>query len=143
MSDINNFFTSNYHRAYIEKASTNRRAVMQCTCTCYTCLAKFKEQLPMIHLNLYSCFKGKGYRPDFRCGKNNVAPNGEIAICDATGTNPCCSFSGWCGSGDNYCECSGCTDFRQQEGKEKRYNCLYKGASLETSFFSGCFNFPA
>jgi len=43
---------------------------------------------------------------DWKCGKNNMAPNGKPGICNPTSHAPCCSTHGWCGS-DKVCAVEG------------------------------------
>lgn len=48
-----------------------------------------------------------------RCGPD--APklsNGKEPICNPDGKSYCCSPSGYCGSGDDFCECDGCVNHR-------------------------------
>nr|UDL18262.1 chitinase-like protein [Bemisia tabaci] len=48
-----------------------------------------------------------------RCGPNAPKlPDGKEAICNPDGKNFCCSPAGYCGSGDDFCECDGCVNHR-------------------------------
>merc|ERR1712055_1166701 len=52
------------------------------------------------------------WRADYKCGGSHIAPNGNIAQCNPSGNDPCCSAGGWCGNTDAHCYCDGCTDYR-------------------------------
>lgn len=48
-----------------------------------------------------------------RCGP--LAPklkNGNVAICNPDSDDYCCSNGGYCGSGKEFCECDGCSNYR-------------------------------
>ena len=48
-----------------------------------------------------------------RCGSEYPLPNGNPSKCNPN--NPpqvCCSPSGWCSEGDDWCSCPGCVDYR-------------------------------
>lgn len=58
-----------------------------------------------------------------RCGKS--APklsSGKEAICNPDGEDYCCSSSGYCGSGDDSCECDGCFNYRTGKGSNQGSN---------------------
>jgi len=50
------------------------------------------------------------WRADGRCGKN-FPMNGSPSKCNPDGIKPCCSNQGWCGYGDEFCNCIGCHDY--------------------------------
>ncbi|KAJ8049842.1 Lectin-B [Holothuria leucospilota] len=54
-----------------------------------------------------------GVRRDGRCGPNFLLSNGQPAKCHYDSALFCCSNSGRCGSGSDYCECNGCVDYRE------------------------------
>ncbi|XP_071844717.1 scavenger receptor cysteine-rich domain-containing protein DMBT1-like isoform X12 [Apostichopus japonicus] len=51
------------------------------------------------------------FRNDLRCGGDNLAANGEVAICDGKSSNYCCSENGMCGSGPEFCDCPDCIQY--------------------------------
>ncbi|XGW08162.1 hypothetical protein V3C99_010904 [Haemonchus contortus] len=54
-----------------------------------------------------------------RCGPDaERLPSGKIAKCDPDGEAYCCSRSGYCGRGSDYCECLGCVDFKKHPDYE-------------------------
>jgi len=59
---------------------------------------------------------GKLWRDDYKCGNDmvwNWLDDGFTRIpaqCNPK-DNPCCSSSGWCGSGHEYCSCPTCVDY--------------------------------
>ncbi|KAJ8018619.1 hypothetical protein HOLleu_43303 [Holothuria leucospilota] len=72
-------------------------------CTCYRCIDyRDLEQ---------------GVRDDGRCGSGFLQDNGQPSKCAPYSESPCCSWYGWCGSGHDYCSCSGCVDFRGKKLK--------------------------
>lgn len=89
--------------------------------------------LLLIALVLFSTLVSEGdcqrtdantFREDNRCGKQNPLSNGMPSTCDAKSDSPCCSEYGWCGSGEDYCRCSKCKDFREVEVNDLR--CKFK-----------------
>lgn len=47
-----------------------------------------------------------------RCGQSAPKINGNVAICNPRDPGyHCCSASGYCGSGNDYCKCDGCVDY--------------------------------
>ncbi|CAI4224172.1 unnamed protein product [Auanema sp. JU1783] len=49
-----------------------------------------------------------------RCGHDAPRlPSGKIPKCDSSSPAPCCSRSGYCGNGEEYCNCLGCVDFKK------------------------------
>ncbi|KAJ8018604.1 hypothetical protein HOLleu_43311 [Holothuria leucospilota] len=57
-------------------------------------------------------------RDDGRCGKNFLAPNGNIGECDPNSDLHCCSQYGWCGQGESHCSFAG-VDYKEPEGASK------------------------
>ncbi|KIH62741.1 hypothetical protein ANCDUO_06973, partial [Ancylostoma duodenale] len=54
-----------------------------------------------------------------RCGPEaECLPSGKIPKCDPDGEAYCCSRSGYCGAGADYCECLGCVDFKKHPEHE-------------------------
>ncbi len=47
-----------------------------------------------------------------RCGDSAPRIDGEIAECDPDSKFHCCSKSGYCGSGGEFCDCEGCKNFK-------------------------------
>uniref|UniRef100_A0AC35U694 GH18 domain-containing protein n=1 Tax=Rhabditophanes sp. KR3021 TaxID=114890 RepID=A0AC35U694_9BILA len=50
-----------------------------------------------------------------KCGKNApILKDGTIPTCNPESLSAhCCSISGWCGTGKEYCECENCVDFKK------------------------------
>ncbi|CAG7836050.1 unnamed protein product [Allacma fusca] len=48
-----------------------------------------------------------------RCGPSAPKMQGKNAECNPDSTSYCCSSSGWCGSGSEFCDCSECTNFKK------------------------------
>eukprot|EP00921_Rhytidocystis_pertsovi_P005060 GHVQ01008752.1.p1 GENE.GHVQ01008752.1~~GHVQ01008752.1.p1 ORF type:complete len:1208 (+),score=134.28 GHVQ01008752.1:90-3713(+) len=48
------------------------------------------------------------WRDDGRCGASFPGRDGRSGRCNPYGGSPCCSASGWCGSGADYCLCREC-----------------------------------
>jgi len=70
-------------------------------CTCDTCI-NFRPV----------SIEGK-VRSDRRCGKEFPLTDGSTSECDAISPNYCCSKFGFCGPGQDHCECPECVDYRQ------------------------------
>ena len=64
-------------------------------------------------LSLYHITEIK-WRPDKRCGKKYLLPDGKPAQCNPA--EPlgafCCSHYGYCGGNSAHCECTNCIDYR-------------------------------
>uniref|UniRef100_A0A914YMU1 Chitin-binding type-1 domain-containing protein n=1 Tax=Panagrolaimus superbus TaxID=310955 RepID=A0A914YMU1_9BILA len=49
-----------------------------------------------------------------RCGPTAPSLDGKPAICNPDDDSKhCCSNGGYCGSGDEFCKCEGCVNFRE------------------------------
>ncbi|UJR22030.1 hypothetical protein I4U23_025097 [Adineta vaga] len=60
-------------------------------------------------------FKPKQWTDDGKCGKNAPQVNGQMAICNPDSkTAYCCSSSGYCGSGAEFCDCEGCVNYKNK-----------------------------
>ncbi|PAV61680.1 hypothetical protein WR25_04320 [Diploscapter pachys] len=54
-----------------------------------------------------------------RCGPDAPRlPTGKIPKCDPESQSACCSQAGYCGTGDAYCKCLGCVDFKANPNYE-------------------------
>ncbi|CAF0939778.1 unnamed protein product [Adineta ricciae] len=59
-------------------------------------------------------FKPKQWNDDGKCGKDAPKVNGQMAICNPDSkTAYCCSASGFCGSGADFCDCKGCVNYKK------------------------------
>ncbi|CAF0812441.1 unnamed protein product [Adineta steineri] len=77
-------------------------------CECEECI-DFKKDLKFR-------FKPKQWTDDGKCGKNAPQVNGQMAICNPDSkTAYCCSASGYCGSGDEFCNCNGCVNYKNKK----------------------------
>ncbi|XP_074600238.1 uncharacterized protein LOC141854456 [Brevipalpus obovatus] len=62
-------------------------------------------------------YDGDG-KKDRMCGKRAPLINGHYAICDPDDPGySCCSQTGYCGSGPEFCECEGCIDFSKEPAR--------------------------
>ncbi|XP_070551405.1 uncharacterized protein [Ptychodera flava] len=59
-----------------------------------------------------TCQHVKRWRSDGRCGQQFPVVDGSPATCDPEGETPCCSAERFCGSGEEYCKCKSCIDYR-------------------------------
>lgn len=58
-------------------------------------------------------FKPKTWSDDGRCGPDAPRINNQVAECNPDSkTAYCCSASGYCGSGSQFCTCQGCVNYK-------------------------------
>ncbi|CAG7685875.1 unnamed protein product, partial [Allacma fusca] len=89
-------------------------------CGCPTCI-DYRENpekiiqepvKPTMPINWYILTDEDGKRG--RCGRGIPLLNGKVPICNPDDPNThCCSNGGYCGAGQNFCECDGCVDFKK------------------------------
>ena len=75
-------------------------------CDCKECI-DFKKQ-PNYR------FQPKRWHDDGKCGDKAPKIDNQIAICNPDSkTAYCCSASGYCGSGEEFCDCKGCINYKK------------------------------
>ena len=107
-----------------------------------TCTYNFKRNLHCssftFKISLFECsiiniFTGitKKWRPDRKCGKTYLLPDGTPGQCDPNGDKPCCNSDIYvgCGNTADHCSCRDCIDYkllndwRESNGTQKwRYD---------------------
>lgn len=99
-------------------------------CNCPTCVdySNYENILqepikPTVEVNWYFLNAEDGKRG--RCGRGIPLLDGKIPTCNPDDPNAhCCSNGGYCGSGDEYCKCEKCVDFKENPNyvyKEKTW----------------------
>uniref|UniRef100_A0A0N4YZZ5 GH18 domain-containing protein n=1 Tax=Parastrongyloides trichosuri TaxID=131310 RepID=A0A0N4YZZ5_PARTI len=90
-------------------------------CECDGCI-DFKKRPDYKYSQILWWTYGTSPANSGKCGKSAPQlPNGRVPICNPESENAhCCSLNGWCGTGDEYCLCNGCVDFRKNP--EFRYD---------------------
>ena len=95
-----------------ENPCCNRRYNGKCGNTTSHCSCRFCKDFKFIRE--WKEADGKiRWRPDGRCGKYYLLPDGTPSECDPDGENPCCNHEvdGRCGNSAEHCSCDHCTDY--------------------------------
>ena len=74
----------------------------------------FNSKISLFEYSIINILTGitKKWRPDRKCGKTHLLPDGTPAQCDPDGDNPCCSDDGYCSLDKSNCSCTDCVDYR-------------------------------
>ncbi|XP_077985320.1 uncharacterized protein LOC144439962 [Glandiceps talaboti] len=86
-----------YNYCHNEATCYMTASIITCACRdgCYGALCQYCDQ----------------WRQDLLCGPDDLAPDGNPAICNPNGDSPCCSADLVCGSGPDQCDCDTCIDY--------------------------------